>query len=152
VSQYIEQALVAQLNAIPELATYVGSSIYKSGIPQTHQLDADGPALVYAVDRVCGHVLTGSDGTAIATAKMVISALGQGGYGIAKLATEAMWNGIDGAGLEQTWGDGSCVIMSVVQQDESDEPAQPKDGSDQWIYGVRSEYAIKYRVTIPTLS
>lgn len=62
----------------------------------------------------------------------------------------AIFNAINGP--PGSWGDGSCVIISVTQQDEGDDEGPPKAGSDQWIPYIETEYLIRYRVPIPTLS
>jgi hypothetical protein len=147
-AQFFEQALVAKLLSISEVLAIIGNSIYKTGLPQTHDLGANGPALTYEIpSKPYGHVLTGGDGTAVARVKLGAWSYS---YGTSKMLVEALWNGIDG--IPGQWGNGSCQIMSVVQQDDTDEPIAPKTKSDQWVYRVNQEYAVKYRVTIPTLS
>ena len=146
-SQVFEEALVAQLRGIANLTAYVGTSIYKSYIPQTHDLGAQGPALVYSVPtKPMGHVLTGSDGTAVATAQIDLWSYS---YATAKRAVEALWHGLDFA--PATWGDGTVQIMSVVQQNESDLPQEPQAATDQWTYLISCEYRVQYRVSFPVL-
>ncbi len=147
ITQFFEQALVAKLLSLSSLTPFAGASVYKTALPQTHDLGAHGPAVVYTSDKDYGHVLAGSDGTSVA--RVVLSAFSYN-YGIAKQITEVMWSGIDG--VPATWGNGSCEIIGVVQQDDSDNASQPKAGSDQWMYRVDSEYSVKYRVTLPTLA
>ena len=148
-AQLFEQALVAQIKTLTKVTAIIGGSLYKTYLPQTHDLGAQGPALTYSIPtKPRGHVLTGSDGTA--TARVQIDAWGYS-EGVVKQLIEAVWNGIDGLPVNP-WGDGTCVIMSVVQQDDSDADEPPKAGTDQPIYHSMSEYNIKYRVVIPTLS
>jgi hypothetical protein len=66
-----------------------------------------------------------------------------------KTAIEAIREDIDGSGLGQTWGDGSVIIMSCIQQDDTDADEPPKAGSDQWLYHSLTEYSIKYRLSLP---
>ena len=70
--------------------------------------------------------------------------------GSVKQIAEAVRNGIDG--IPGVWGNGTCIIVSVVSQGDSDADEQPKAGTDQWLYHTICEYAVMYRVTIPTLS
>lgn len=152
-SQLFEQAFVAKLNSIAELTAIIGTwqagpAIFYNSVPQTYDYGVNGAALTYLVPtKVRGHVLTGSDGTA--TPRVQVNIQGYV-YATVKLAIEALWNGIDGPPGQ--WGDGSCVIMSVVQQDDADMPSIPKAGTDQYLYDVMQEYNIKYRVAIPTLT
>jgi len=146
VVQFFEQALLSKLQSLAALST-LATGIFKTSVPQTHDLGAIGPALTYEIpNKPFGHVLTGSDGTATATAK--ISAWSYN-YGISKQIAEAVWTGIDG--VPAVWGNGTCEIISVVQQDDDDEPIQPRAGTDQWIYRVNQVYQIMYRVTLPNL-
>jgi hypothetical protein len=148
-SQLFEQALEAQLMAIPELMALLGTqAIVKTGIPQTWDLGVKGPVLTYMiVSKPRGQVLGGASGVAVARVQLDAWA-----YTVAapKLILEAIFNGLNG--VPGVWGDGSCVILSVVQADESDLDEPPKAGSDQWTYHSFCEYMIKYRVAIPTLS
>lgn len=146
--QYFEQALVAELQSIYELVEIVGNAIYVAAVPQTWDFGRNGPALTFIVptkDR--GHVLTGSDGTA--TARVQIDMWGYSEAAV-KTGIEAVRNGIDGT--PGTWGDGTCQIISVVQQEDTDMDEPPKAGSDQVLYRTMSEYVVRYRVSIPTLS
>ncbi len=146
-SQFFEQALVSKLLSLSPVSDFIGSALFKTAIPQTRDLGAVGPCLTYEIpNKPFGHVLTGSDGTAKATAK--ISAWSYN-YGTSKQLIEAVWSGLDG--VPTTWGDGSCEIISVVQQDDDDEPIRPQAGSDQWIYRVNQTYQVMYRVLIPDL-
>ncbi len=146
--QFFEQALEAKLLSIPELAAFLGTSIYTQALPETHDLGHDGPALSYVVaTKPRGHVLTGSDGTATARVQLDYWSYS---YGTAKQALEATWNALDG--LPQTWGDGTCQIFGIVQQDDIDASEQPRAGTDQWLYHLIQEYSVKYRVAVPTLS
>jgi len=148
-AQLFEQALAAKLNAVTALTAIVGSAIYVGHIPETHQLDASGPALTYMVPgKPRGHVLMGSDGTA--TARVQLDAWSYG-YGISKQILEAIRQSIDGIPVNP-WGNGTCIIVSVVQQTDIDQSEPPADGSDKWIYHLISEYQIKYRVSLPTLN
>ena len=147
-AQYFEQALPFKALSSRELTAFTGNAIFKTGIPQTYNFAQSSCALTYEVpSKPYGHVLAGSDGTATARIKLRACSYG---YGTAKQLAEAVWNGIDG--IPGTWGDGSCQIVSVVHTDESDDPISPKAGTDQWIYRVSQEYAVMYRVAIPTLS
>jgi Protein of unknown function (DUF3168) len=155
-AQLFEQALDASLNGISELTALVGTGIFTQALPQTWKLDADGPAITYSVPtKPRGHVLTGPDGTATARVQFDSWSLGIPGTqsaGIAKKIIEAIRNGIDGAGLQSTWGNGTVEIMSCIQQQDVDLDEEPQAGSDQWLYHVVSEYQIRYRVVIPTLT
>ena len=156
-AQLIEQALVARIKAIPEVVALLGTAtgstspaIFKSGVPQTYDYGVNGPALTYSFpDKPMGHVLTGSDGTAAGTAELVVSSYS---YGTSKVIIEKLFNGLDGPPVETSWGDGSCEIITVTSQGDSDIPIPPKAGTDQWIYAIMTMYRIQYRVTIPTLS
>jgi hypothetical protein len=152
--QYFEQALDAKLNAIPELVAIVGSAIYVGAIPQTHDLTTNGPALTYFVPtKPRGHVLTGSDGTATARVQFdawCIDTASGPGVGTTKKIVETIRNAIDG--IPGVWGNGGCVIVSVVSQGDSDADEEPKTGTDEWLRHVIAEYSVKYRVGIPTLS
>ena len=148
VAQFFEQALEAKLASISELAAMVGTSIYTQYVPQTHDIGTNGPAVVYLIPtKPRGHVLMGSDGTA--TARVQIEAHSYA-YGTSKQIIEAIWNAIDGTPGQ--WGNGTCVIVSVVQQDDSDASEKPQAGTDQPLFRVIQEYNVKYRVAIPTLS
>lgn len=147
-AQTFRQALVAQLNAIPEITAIVGSSIYPFSVPETHDLSRNGPALTYIVDsNPRGQLLQQADGLSMArvTFRVWSYFLSQSDQ-----VTNALFNAINGP--PGAWGDGTCSIVSVTQQDESDEDIPPKTGTDQWIYAIDSEYLIKYRVAIPTLT
>ncbi len=134
--------------ALPEVTAIIGTSLYKSFLPETHDLGARGPALTYSVPtKPRGHVLTGSDGTA--TARVQLDAWAYSA-GTAKILIEAIANGIDG--IPGVWGNGTCVIMSVVQQDETDSDEPPIAGTDQPTFHTMAEYSVKYRVTIPSLT
>lgn len=154
--QFYEQALVARLNAIPEIVSMLGTikggttpAIFKSYVPQTYDYD-DGPALTYSIpSKPFGHVLTGSDGTAVAMTDLDVWSYD---YGDSKMLVEAIFNGFDGTPVEDSWGNGTCQIVAVTQQNESDEPIAPKAGTDQWIYRISVEYRVMYRVSVPTLS
>lgn len=149
-SQLFEQALVAQLQNTPALVDIVGNAIYRSFVPQTYLFDRNGPALTYSIPtKPYGHVLTGSDGTA--TARVQLDMWSFSSLAV-KQGLEAIRNMFDGAGLPQTWGDGSVVIMSSIQQDDTDLDEPPEAGSDQVTYHSLTEYSVKYRVSIPTLS
>ncbi len=147
-AQFFEQALLAKILSITPVTALIGSAAYKTSIPQTHDLGADGPALTYTIStKTYGHVLTGSDGTSVARVKLTAVAYG---YGTVKQIVEAAWSAVDI--VPTVWGDGSCEIIGVVQQDDSDDSSPPKAGSDQWVYRVNSEYDVKYRVTLPSLA
>ena len=94
-----------------------------------------------------GQVLAGSDGTS--AARVSLRAWSDQLADVDGI-TSALFNGING--VPGVWGNGSCVILSVTQQDESDENEPPKAGTDQWQYSIVSEYLVRYRVPIPTLS
>ncbi len=147
-NQFFEQALEAKLLSISALAAFCSDSIYTQALPQTHDLRKDGPAITYSVPtKPRGHVLAGSDGTA--TARVQID-MWSYSYGISKQMAEVIWNALDG--VPQTWGNGTCQIFGIVQQDDIDASEPPKAGTDQWLYHQIQEYSVKYRVTIPTLS
>jgi len=147
-SQLFEQALIARLQALTGVTSLLQTSnIFKSGFPQTIDLNS-GPVLTYSIPtKPYGHVLTGSDGTSVARVQLDVWDFTVAGP---KKVLEAIRNGIDG--LPGTWGDGTVTILSVVQQDDIDADEEPKAGSDQWLYHSIAEYAVKYRVSIPTLS
>jgi hypothetical protein len=154
-SQYFEQALAAKLIGTTGITSLLGTqpssapAIWNTAIPQTWQLDAGGPALTYNVPtKPFGQVLTGSDGTA--AARVTLAAFSYS-YGISKQILEAVRQAIAGPPVNP-WGDGSCNIMSVVQQPDVEMPYRPKAGADQWVYQMISEYRIQYRVSIPSLS
>jgi hypothetical protein len=142
--QFFEQALVARLQAIPELMALLGAPmVFKTSIPQNWDFNRNGHALTYTIPtKSRGQVLSGSDGTAIATTQ--IDAWGYDA-GTVKMIAETIFNGLNG--VPGVWGNGTCTILSVVQQDEP-----PRAGTDQWLYHTTAEYAIKYRVSIPTLA
>ena len=148
-SQTIEQAFLARLNAITELTTLLGANgLFKSYVPRTWDFSAKGAALTYKVPtKARGHALTGSDGTSVATIQIDVY-----GYteSVVKLAIEAAWNGIDGP--PGTWGDGTCVIVSVVQQEGGDMDEPPVAKTDQVLYHEMDNYRIMYRVSLPTLN
>ena len=147
-AQYFEQALQAKLNAITALTDIVGDSIYTQALPQTHDCGRDGSAVSYSIPtKPRGHVLTGSDGTATATVQLDAWSYE---YGTSKQILESIRNSIDGP--PGVWGDGSCTIVWVVQQDDIDASESPKSGTDQWLYHLITEYRVMYRVTKPTLS
>ena len=147
VIQSFRVALIAKLDSISDLTGIVGSAIYPTAIPETHDLADAGPALTYVIPtNPRGHVLTGSDGTS--AARVTLSAWG---YSLADVdaITAAVWNALDG--IPGAWGDGSCVIMSVSHQDETDDHIPPRAGTDQWIYRISSDYRVQYRTGLPTL-
>ena len=138
---------MARLLALSAVTGIVGSAVYKTGIPETHDMGANGPCLTYEIpSKPYGHVLTGSDGTATATTK--VSAWSYS-YGTSKQLIESVWNGLDGPGA--MWGNGTCQIVSITQQDDNDNPIPPKAGTDQWIYRVDQVYRVMYRVALPNL-
>lgn len=146
-SQTFRECLVAELRSITELTAIVGTNIFPGFLPQTFDLAA-GSALTYQIpSNPKGHVLTGSDGTSIARVTFEAQSYT---CTIADAIIEALRNGIDGTPDE--WGDGSLVIMSVVEQDDDDEFQKADAGTDQPNFQRSTEYAIKYRVTIPTLT
>ncbi len=146
-SQFFEQAFDAKLNAITALTDIVGTAIYVSSLPQTHDLGADGPAVSYFVPtKPRGHVLTGSDGTATARVQVDAWAYDEGDV---KQSLEAIRKSIDG--IPGIWGDGTCTIVSVVSQGDLDADEPPKSGSDQWLYHSLSEYMVMYRVNKPSV-
>ena len=148
--QQFEQALVAKLATLGDLTAIVGTSIFKSFVPQTHDLQRNGPALTYMLPtKVQGHSLVGSNGTAVARVQMDMWGLGDSQQGAVKFGIEAIRSEMDGP--PTVWGDGSCVIMSVVQQTDGDLDEEPEAGSDQVLYHSMTEYAVKYRVSIPVI-
>jgi hypothetical protein len=145
-TEVFEEALVSKLGSISEL-TALTSGMFTQSLPETWQLDSNGPALSYVVTtKPYGHVLSGSDGTATARVSFNIWSYE---YGTAKQITEAIFNAIDGQ--PDIWGNGSVEIMSVVQQDEIDASEPPQAGTDQWVYRLIVEYNVKYRVSLPAL-
>ena len=143
------QTLHAKLSSVPEITQVVGSAIYFGALPQTHDLGRDGPALTYSISSYPrGHVLSGPDGTA--SAHVQISAWS---YleSQADAIVLAVWNAIDGT-PRNPWATNAVTIMSVSQQDETDLPEAPKAGSDQWVYQIATEWLIRHRTAIPTLS
>ncbi len=155
--QLFEQALVARLLAIPEITDIVGTDIFVGAIPQTYDLGALGPALTYFVPtKPRGHDLAGSDGTATAQVQIdawaTPSPLYPDAVSDVKAITEAVFNGLNGKPVETSWGDGTCLIMSAVQQNEMDADEPPMGGGDKPVYRTMVEYGIKYRVRIPTLT
>lgn len=146
--QLFRQALEARLLASDALAAYVGDNIFYAVLPQKHDLGRDGPALTFlVVSRPMGHDLGGSDGTA--TARVQFSAWSYREK-TSDLITEAIRNLFDGT--PQVWGNGTVKVMSAIQEDEVDLPEEPRAGSDQWTYQIASDYSIKHRVSLPTLS
>lgn len=149
-SQTFRQALYSKLASISELTAIVGPAIYPGALPETHDLGRDGPALTFTVaSRPANHQLTGSDGTA--TASVQLSA-----WSYQELQSEqialVLFNALDGLVNDNSWGNGTVLVRSCLQDDEIDMPADPKAGSDQWIYQVPSIYKIKHTVVYPTNS
>lgn len=147
-AQTFREALYAKLLSISGLNAIVNGAIYPGAIPETYQLDRDGPALTYTVTALPrNHNLSGSDGTA--TARVQLSA-----WSLLESQSDAIalviFNAIDGLYNDSTWGNGTVTIMSCLQQDEVDLPEPFTAGTDQWIYQVASDYEIKHYVTIPT--
>lgn len=149
--QFFEQALVAQLSGITALTSILGvqadgtqTAIFKTAIPMTYDFGANGPALTYMVPtKPKGQVLAGGDSTARARIQLDVWA-----YSVAapKQAMAAIYDAING--VPGTWGDGSCVIMSVVHQGDTDSDESPKAGTDQWLYHSLSEYMVQYRLSL----
>jgi hypothetical protein len=146
--QFFREALEARLLASSALEALVGDRIFYGVLPQRLDLGRDGPALTWlVVGRPMGHHLTGSDGTA--TARVQFSAWSYREK-TADQITEVIRDMLDGT--PQAWGNDTVKIMGVYQEDEIDLPEQPRSGSDQWTYQIASDYSIKHRVSIPTLS
>jgi hypothetical protein len=142
------EALLAKLQSIPAVRALVGVAIYPGALPETHDLDRDGPALSYTVATLPrNHHLMGSDGTA--TARVQISAWAERESDADALAL-AIVDAIDGVYNDPTWGDGSIVVRSCLQEDEADEPEAPRAGRDQWLRHVPNVYSIKHTVDYPT--
>jgi hypothetical protein len=140
------EALVAKLASITGLTAIVGSAIYPGALPQTHDLGRDGPALTYLiVSNPRGELIAQLEGTSSPRVQ-----LSGWSYSLASAVgiVEALVAGLRKMPVG-TWGDGTCIIMSVSHQDETDQPEEPQAGSDQWTYQIVSEYQVKYRVPIP---
>lgn len=145
--QYFEKALRAKLLAIDGVTDIVGTSIFKTQIPETHDLSDDGPAITFFLpSKQMGHALRGSDGTATAVVQFDAWAYNQP---TVKVLLEAIRDSLDGP--QDLWGVGEVEIMSVVQIDDSDADEPPSDSSPLWKFHSLSEYSIKYRVGLPTL-
>jgi hypothetical protein len=148
--QLFEQALVAELNSISALTSILGTirggttpGIFKTGYPQTYDLETSGPALTYSVPtKPKGQVLAGSNATATARVQLDIWAYSESAV---KQAMAAIYSAINGP--PGTWGNGTCIIMAVVHQGDTDSDEPPKAGSDQWLYHSFSEYMVQYRLT-----
>lgn len=146
--QTFRQALRAKLAGTTKLTALVGPAIYPGALPETHDLLRDGPALTYTIaTNPRGHVLGGSDGTS--TARVQLSGWS---YKLSDADSIAgvLFNALDGLVNDATWGNGTVTIMSCVQAEEIDLPEQVETGTDVWIHQIASEFAIKYRVSIPT--
>ena len=148
VGQTFRQALVAMLQTVPGLPQIVGQAIYPGALPQTHDVWRDGPALVY---RVAGYprgnqLAGGDDFTATADVSFYAVAADEAH---ADAITLAIYSDMDGTLNDDTWGNGTVVIMSANQDDEEDLPEPPPPGTDRWLYQVASMYTIKHRLTTP---
>jgi hypothetical protein len=148
-TQWFEQALVAELQSIPALTSILGTqaggspAIFKTGPPQTWQYSTNGTCLSYTIPtKPKGQVLTGSDGTATARVQLDLWSFTQSDV---KMAMQAIFNDINGP--FQTWGNGTCVIVSSVHQADNDADEAPQTGSDQWLYHSFSEYQVMYRLS-----
>lgn len=151
--QTFRQALYSKLSSITEVTAIVGSAIYPGAIPITHDLDRDGPALTWTiVTNPRGHVLVGSDGTSTARVQLSAWATGSTAVALTDQITNALFNALDGIAESFNWGDGTVEILSCRQEDEVELPEPPKAGRDEWLRQIASDYIIKYRVPIPTLS
>lgn len=147
-TQTFRAALTSKLGSIPELTAIVGSAIYPSALPETHDLSRDGPAVTYTITAgPRGHVLGGADGTA--TAHVELSSWSYLESQADAIAL-AIWNALDG--IPGKWGNGTCVILAVAHDDEIDLAEPPKAGSDQWVYRMSSPYIVRYRTGFPTLA
>jgi hypothetical protein len=153
--QLFEEALKAKLNATLGLTALLGvipggaPAIFVAAVPQTYDFGRNGAALTYLVPtKPRGHVLTGSDGTAVARVQF-----DAWGYqeGIVRQIIEAIRQAIDGVPVNP-WGTGYVNIVSVVQQNDLDLDEPPKAGTDQWVYRTMSEYNVMYRTGLPTLN
>ena len=144
------EILYAKLGSITEVNSVVNGAIYPGVLPETHQLDRDGPALTYTITALPrNHQLTGSDGTATATVQLSAWSLL---LSQSDSITLALFNALDGLVNDSSWGDGSITIRSCLQDDETDIVEPFKEGSDDWIYQLASVYKIKHTVTYPTHS
>lgn len=142
------ETIEAKLSSISRLRSIVGSRIYPGVVPQTHDFGRLGPALAFFIHGYPrGHTLSGSDRSATATVEFL--ALGYS-RGDVDAMTLAIWDALDGVPTNP-WGDGTITILACVQQDESDHAYPPRDGSDQWVFSIMSEYKIMHRVSSPTL-
>lgn len=145
-AQSFREALVAKLNSITPVTSIVGSAIYSGVLPQTHDLGRDGAALTWmVVSNPRGEAIDQLDGTS--SARVQLSAWSYRHSTADQIAMALV------ASLRKmpigTWGDGTCQIMSVSHADESDQPEEPKAGSDQWTQQVVTEIQVKYRIPIP---
>lgn len=148
-AQTFRQALVAKLGAMPALTSIVGSAIYPGALPETHDLQRDGPALTYTITTYPrNQQLTGSDGTA--TARVQLSAWSYSLSDTDAIAL-ALVDALNGVVNDSTWGNGTITIMSCTHQEETDVVEQVETGTDLWIHQITNEYLIKHRVSIPTL-
>lgn len=146
--QLFREALEARLLSSTALAALVDNRIFYAVLPQKLDLGRDGPALTFmVVGRPTGKILTGSDGTA--TARVQFSAWAYTEK-LADQVTEVIRNMFDG--IQPVWGNGTLIVTGCYQEDEVDLPEQPRAGSDQWTYQIASDYSIKHRVSLPTLS
>lgn len=147
-SNAFRQNLYAKLNSITEITSIVNTAIYPDVLPETHQLDRDGPALTYNITSLPrNHNIVGSDGTATARVQLSAWALQ---VSSSDAITLALFNALDGLVNDSSWGDGSITVRSCLQQEETDITEPFEAGTDQWIYQIASDYEIKHTVTIPT--
>lgn len=150
-SLLFEQAMLSRLQSITALNSIVGSAIFKTAIPETHDLQRDGPALTYSLPtKTDEHILTGSDGTATATVQLDAWGLGANASINVKNIIEVIRLAIDGATISQWGGNNGVLIQRVIQSTDTDLDEKPEAGSDMWLRHTVSEYSIRYYVPIPS--
>lgn len=149
VAQTFRQALRAKLLSLVDLAAIVGRSVYPGGLPPTHDLARDGPALTYDVAkntlrtaRAFGHVLTGSDGTVDALVKLTAES-----YTFADVDAISLilYERLDGVRNATDWGDGTNVVMSCLHGPEQDQSGPAPVGRPGLIYRITVEFWVRYR-------
>ena len=154
-SQTLRQAIVAKLNSEPTITSLLGvlpsnkPGIFTTAIPQTWDYQGNGPALAVVLPTARnGKVLVGSDGTKLARVQIDIFSYTQV---TSDQLVEAIRDVFDQL-PNNPWGDGSVQIMTCNQQDDGDSGERPEAGTDQWQYNMRTEYDVKYRVSVPSVA
>ena len=146
--QPFREALRAKLLSLTELTDIVGEHVYPVILPQTHNLDADGPAITYGVTkfprgfvREFGHVLSGSSGAILA--RVQLSAWGYL-FGVVDRIGLMFFEQLDGIHNVDDWGDGTIIIMSCLHGQELDQAHLPQGGG-RLVYQIASEFQVEYR-------